>query len=114
VNAKELTGGEVQISILTLLYKQNKAHPNDPELTRQQIVEGLGIPENGIILNANYLEEKDLIYYEDTAEGVFIWAKITANGIDALDNKEKMKRTWNFLGVKIPIHIEAKFALFNL
>ncbi len=114
MNAYELTDGEIQLSILTLLYKQRRAHPKDPELTRQQIVEGLGIPEDRIIFNANYLQEKDLIHYEDTTQEGFYWAKITANGMDAIDNKEERKRTWNFLGLKIPIHIEAKFAFFNL
>lgn len=113
MNNNELSDGEVQLSILTILYSKRKTQPKDPEVLKEKIIEVLGIPEDTIIFNAGYLQEKRLIeFVGETLEG-WVWAKITAIGIDAIANKEEKKKTYNFLGLKIPIHIENKIALIN-
>lgn len=109
----ELTDEEVQLSILTMLFNKRKTQPKGPEVLKEKIIEVLGIPEDRIIFNAGYLEEKKLIeFVGETMEG-WVWAKITAMGIDAIANKEERKKVFHFLGLKIPVHIETKIALIN-
>jgi hypothetical protein len=114
LNNNELSDGEVQLSILTLLFNIRRKQPKDPEVRREKIIEVLGLPEDRIEFNAEYLKEKRLIEILGAYMGGWCWAKITALGIDAINNKEERKRTFNFLGLKIPIHIENKIALINI
>lgn len=113
MNDNELTDGQIQLSILSLLYNRRKSKPTEPEVPRDKIIEALELPEDRIEFNADYLKEKMLIEILGTYMGGWTWAKITALGIDAMANKEDRKRVFNFLGLKIPIHIENKIALIN-
>jgi hypothetical protein len=85
VNNNELTDSEIQLSILTLLYIKAKKQPKDPEVTREKIIEILGIPEEQVEFNASYLAEKRLIEFVDKTMEGWVWAKITALGIDAIN-----------------------------
>ncbi len=113
MNNNELSDGEVQLSILTLLFNIRRKQPKDPEVRREKIIEVLGLPEDRIEFNTDYLKEKRLIEILGTYCGGWVFAKITALGIDAINNKEERKKTYNFSGLKIPIHIENKIALIN-
>jgi hypothetical protein len=110
----ELTDEEVQLSILTMLFNKRKTQPKDPEVLREKIIEVLGIPEDRIEFNTDYLKEKMLIEILGTYMGGWTWAKITALGIDVMANKEERKKVFHFLGLKIPIHIENKIGIINL
>jgi hypothetical protein len=109
----ETTDGEIQLSILTLLYNRRKAKPTEPEIPRDKIIELLAMPEDRIEFNSDYLKEKRLIEILGAYMGGWCWAKITALGIDAIMNKQQRKSIHAFLGLQIPIHIENKIALVN-
>lgn len=113
MNNDELTDGQVQLSILTLLYNRKKTKPKDPEVPREKMIEALELPEDRIEFNTDYLKEKGLIEILGTYMGGWSWAKITAIGIDAIANKEERKKVFNFLGLKIPVHIETKIGIIN-
>jgi hypothetical protein len=89
LNNNELSDGEVQLSILTLLFNIRRKQPKDPEVRREKIIEVLGLPEDRIEFNAEYLKEKMLIEILGTYMGGWTWAKITALGIDAMANKQE-------------------------
>jgi hypothetical protein len=112
MNDYELTDDEVQLSILTMLYNKRR-ETKDAEVLRQKIIEALNIPEQRIDFNSEYLEEKMLIDILGKSMDGWVYAKITAMGIDAINNKEEKKKTLKFLGVKIPLHIENKIAFIN-
>jgi hypothetical protein len=112
IEKDELTDGEVQLSILTMLFNIRRKQPKDPEIRREKIIEVLGIPEEKVDYNAGYLQEKRLMEFVGTYAGGWVFAKITALGIDAITNKEERKKTYNFLGLKIPVHIENKIGVF--
>lgn len=104
----ETTDGEIQLSILTLLYNRRKAKPTEPEIPRDKIIELLAMPEDRIEFNSDYLKEKRLIEILGAYMGGWCWAKITALGIDAIMNKQQRKSIHAFLGTPVLLKYRIK------
>ena len=87
---------EIRHRILETLYKFAQENPESFGLTKETLEQILKIPEKKIFFNISYLDEKGLV---TIFRGIGTWfhAKITAFGIDVIENKEKYDEDFPFL-----------------
>ncbi len=106
---------EIRHSILSALYKKAESTPNDSELTRGNLIDALGVADNLIDFNVNYLEQEQLLKITRRVPNIpWILAKITSDGINVIEHEEENRNHYSFLSASIlPIHIETKIGLVN-
>jgi hypothetical protein len=80
---------QVRLNILELLHKHLRDHPNGSGVDRAIIQDALKISEKQMDLNTSYLEDKTLVTLFRTTSSQWTFAKITAEGIDVIENKER-------------------------
>jgi len=93
---------EIRYMILKTLYTHFHENPASMGIGRTTMLEVLNVLENIMDANVLYLKQKHLV----SSSGVsvaFIWksVKITAFGIDVIENKEKYKDQFPFMQVQI-------------
>lgn len=109
------THDQVNLAILTALYRKAEVSPNNNYLTLKQLIDIIGVPDNLLDFSLKYLFGKKLIHLRlANIENRDNFAWITPIGIDALTHKEQNKSSFPFLTANIPISIENKFGLINL
>jgi hypothetical protein len=79
---------QVRLDILELLYKNLRDNPSGSGIDRAIIQDNLKISENQMDTNMSYLEDKTLVTIRRTISSQWTFAKITAEGIDVIENKE--------------------------
>ena len=92
--------------ILELMYEKAVKNPNNCSVQRQELISKLSsFTENFIDLGMLYLAGKKLvkIVLWREIDGVTCWdtAVITADGMDALNYKEKFSETYPFLNINL-------------
>lgn len=93
---------EVRFNILKILYEDFHRNPNEfLGMTRQKVEESFKVPENLMDANIQYLKEKGLIKLRESPNSRWLLAKITAFGIDVIENKEKFREQFSFLNIMI-------------
>jgi hypothetical protein len=80
---------QVRHDILELLYKRFRDDENSSGVDRAIIQANLGLTEKQMDTNMLYLEEKALVAFSITKGSQWTIAKITADGIAVLQNKER-------------------------
>jgi hypothetical protein len=106
---------EIRFSILTILYKKAEKTPSNATVSREQLGEILGVEDNKIDFNLEYLERKKLIDRPQLFQGSSkLSARITADGIDVIEHKEENQKQFPFISATIPIQIQNKFGLINI
>jgi len=101
LNMPSITHNEIRQHILEILYKFDEENPGSiGGLTRDRMKEVLQIPEKKLDFNVFYLGKKGLI---ELSKGIGIWfyARISAFGIDVIENKEKYSERFPFIQTTI-------------
>ena len=87
---------QVRIDILEVLYKHLTDDPTSSGVDRAIIQDTLKISESQMDLNMSYLEEKTLVTLFRIKGSQWTFAKITAEGIDVVENKERHAEKFPF------------------
>jgi hypothetical protein len=80
---------QVRLDILALLHKNLKDSPTGSGVDRAIIQDTLKLSENQMDINMLYLEDKTLVTVRRTISSQWTFAKITTEGIDVMENKER-------------------------
>jgi hypothetical protein len=80
---------QVCLDILELLYKHLNDNPAGSGVDRAIIQDTLKLSEQQMDINMTYLENKTLVTLFRTVSSQWTFAKITADGIDVIENKER-------------------------
>ena len=91
---------EIRHRILKILYIMAQENPESLGLDKETINKILDVPEKTIFFNMQYLAEKGLI---SLFKGIGTWfhARITAFGIDVVEDKEKYGEQFPFIQTTI-------------
>jgi hypothetical protein len=92
---------EIRHAILELLLRAAKDNPTVVGMNKQQVYENLQIPEERIEFNMDYLEQKGLVVRSGFMGPPYWFVKITAFGIDVVEQKEKFAAEFPFIQVTI-------------
>jgi hypothetical protein len=85
---------EIRRRILEMVYERFKEHPYY-QITPKEFTEDLDISIEQLSYNIVYLEEKGFLELAKPLEGsIFVGARITAMGIDLVENQEKFDLTF--------------------
>ena len=82
---------EIRYNILNNLYGHFHENPKSMGINRPNMMKSLNVQENLMDANMVYLKEKHLVKIMGTMSAIWHSAKITAFGIDVIENKEKFK-----------------------
>lgn len=91
---------EIRHRILEILYKFAQESPESFGMHKDAIQQLLKIPEKKTFFNILYLEQKGLIEVS-TVIGGWVSARITAFGIDVVENKERYGEEFPFIQTTI-------------
>ena len=80
---------KVRLDILELLYRRLRDDPMSSGVDRAIIQDTLKISEKRMDINMSYLEENTLVTLLRTISSQWTFAKITANGVSVIANKEQ-------------------------
>jgi hypothetical protein len=106
---------EIRHSILTVLYKNAETAPNNPEISRKQLLDALKIADSLIDFNISYLEQERLLKITRKSNDIWLFVKIISSGVNIIEHKEQNKSRYPFLSASIlPMQIEAKVGLINV
>ena len=86
--------------MLQVLYDEYYENPVNLGIDRKKMLELLQIPEKVMDANMLYLENKGLVRLHKTIGSPWTHAKITAFGIDVIENKEKYKEKFPFVQIQ--------------
>ena len=92
-----LSDDQVRFNILELLNKRVSDNPASLGTDRAIIQDLLKVSEKQMDDNMHYLEEKALVALSRTKTSQWTFAKITADGIDVMENKERYTEKFPFL-----------------
>jgi hypothetical protein len=91
-----ISDNQVCLDILELLYKRVSDDPASSGVDRAIIQATLKIPENQMNTNMSYLAEKTLVTLSGFIGSRWTFAKITGDGIDVIENKERYAEKYPF------------------
>jgi hypothetical protein len=94
---------QARLNILELLYEHVKDYPASLGVDRAIIEATLGLSQKQMDDDTLYLEEKALVALTRTTGSQWIFAKITADGIDVIENKERYADKFSFTQATISI-----------
>jgi hypothetical protein len=103
----------VLLNSLELLYKGINDDPASPGVDRAIIQATLQISPKQIDDNISYLAERNLVALAGTASGKWTFAKITADGIEVIENKERYAERFPFTQASSQIHDEDQEKVFR-
>lgn len=87
-----ITEEQVAMEILQLLYKRQIDNPNFPSVDRAIIQDVLKLSKEQMDTNILVLQEKNLITLTIGADSKWIFAKITNEGINAIENRTLIEK----------------------
>jgi hypothetical protein len=96
LNAVSVVDEQVCLDILVLLYKNLSGDPASSGVDRAIVQATLNIPQLDMDTNISYLEDKALVTLSRTGSSYWTFAKITGEGIDVIENKERYKDKFPF------------------
>jgi hypothetical protein len=96
-----LTADQIRHLILEVLHKLAEEDATSMGLDRMKMKEILQVPENQMDFNIFYLRDKGLIKLLQTMGTPWTLAKITAYGIDVVEDKERYKQQFPFIQTTI-------------
>jgi len=85
-----------RMEILQLLYKRQIENPKFSELDRAIIQDALKFSKDQLESNILYLKEKNLVTFTKYADSKWIFAKITLEGINVIENKDRYVDQYTF------------------
>jgi hypothetical protein len=91
-----ISDNQVCLDILELLYKRVSDDPASSGVDRAIIQATLKIQENQMNTNMSYLAEKTLVTLSGFIGSRWTFAKITGDGIDVIENKERYAEKFPF------------------
>jgi len=100
LNMPQINHDEIRHRILEILYKFAQDNPESFGLSKEAFQQILKIPEKKVFFNISYLDEKGLVR-ASMGIGNWFYAKITAFGIDVVENKEKYREQFPFIQTTI-------------
>ncbi len=80
---------QVRLDILLLLHKHLGDDPKRSGVDRAIIQDTLKVPEKQMDINISYLEDNALVILSRTFGTQWTFAKITSDGIDVIENRER-------------------------
>ena len=87
---------QVRLNILELLHKNLSDDPSNRGVDRAIIQAILQIPSFQMDQNMSYLEEKGLVALFRAVGSQWTFAKLTADGVDVVENKERFAEKFSF------------------
>jgi len=108
-----VSDNQVLLSILELLYKRFSNDPASSGIDRAIIQATLQISPKQMDDNMSYLAEGNLVALAVTPSGKWTFAKITADGIDAIENKERYADKFPFTQESSQIREEGQEKVFR-
>jgi hypothetical protein len=96
-----LSDNQVRLAILEILHKSFRDNPKSVGIDRKTMQQTLNISENQMDSNMLYLEEKMLVKLHKTLGSLWAFAKITAYGMDVVEDKERFAEKFPFIKVTI-------------
>jgi hypothetical protein len=88
---------QVRLDILELLHKHQNDSPNNSGVDRAIIQDTLKVSEKHMEINISYLEDKALVTLSRTFGPQWTFAKITPEGINVIENKERYADKFSFV-----------------
>ena len=104
---------QVLLDILKSLYSRISDDPASLGVDRAIIQATLQISPKQMDDNMSYLAERNLVVLAGTANGKWTFAKITTDGIDVIQNKEKYADKFPFTQASSLIHEEGQEKVFR-
>jgi hypothetical protein len=101
-----LSHDQVRHAILAILYKKREEMPNDYAVGRVTLVDSLKISENQIDFNMGYLADEGLAKCRTVPNSPFQNARITSDGMKAIEHKQENKKRFPFLTAKIQFQFQ--------
>ena len=96
-----MSNDEIRILTLQHLYRLYHEDPKSFGINRVEMLELLNAQENLMDSNMLYLEQKGLVKLEKVLGSLWAWARITAFGIDVIENKQMYKQQFPFITVQV-------------
>ena len=87
---------QVRFTILELLYNRKENNPAGSGVDRAIIQDALKLDEKQLDSNMSYLEEKSLVSLVRLSGSQWTFAKITVDGVDVIENKERYADKFSF------------------
>jgi len=103
---------QVLLDILEMLYKRISDDPASPGVDRAIIQVALQISPRQMDDNMSYLAERNLVSLAGSDSGKWTFAKITAGGIEVIENKERYADKFPFTQGLSQIHEEGQEKVF--
>jgi len=108
-----VSDNQVLLDILELLHKNISDDPASPGVDRAITQATLQILPKEMDDNMSYLAERNLVALAGTASGKWTFAKITTDGIDFIDNKERYEGKFPFSQASSQIQEEGQEKVFQ-
>ena len=91
---------QIRFNILEILYEDYFNNPGDIGKNKNEMQKSLALSENLLDSNILYLKEKGLIQLVSIIGSLWEFAKITAFGIDVVEQKERYREQFPFIMVQ--------------
>jgi hypothetical protein len=91
-----ISDDQVRFNILELLYNRKENNPAGSGVDRAIIQDALKLDEKQLDNNMSYLEEKSLVSLVRLSRSQWMFAKITVDGVDVIENKERYTDKFSF------------------
>jgi hypothetical protein len=108
-----VTDNQVLLDVLELLYKHINDDPASPGVDKAIVQSILQTSPKQIDDNMSYLVEKNLVALSGSATGKWTFAKITPDGIDVVENKERYANKFPFTQAQSHVHEERQQRVFE-
>ena len=108
-----VSDNQMLLNSLELLYKRINDDPASPGVDRAIIQATLQISPKQIDDSLSYLAERNLVALTGAASGKWTFAKITAEGIEVIENKERYANKFLFAQSSSQIHEEDREKVFR-
>ena len=95
------SNNEIRILILQHLYRLYHEDPGSIGIYSVKMLELLKVQENLMDSNVLYLEQKRLVKLEKVLGSLWACARITAFGIDVIENKKMYEQQFPFIAVQV-------------
>ena len=103
-----VSDNQVLLDILELLYKRISDDPASLGVDRAIIQSTLQISPKQMDDNMSYLEERNLVALAGSASGKWTFAKIAADGIEVIENKDRYADKFPFTQGSSQVHEEGQ------
>lgn len=111
VTAMSTSDDQIRLNMLEMLYKRAQENPESAGIDRAIVQATLQIPEKQMDQNMSFLGEKALVELSGFGVSQWTFAKITGDGMDVIENKQKYKDKFSFTQAATSLTAEESQAL---